>query len=179
MTTLDLGILVVLGIGAARGLFTGVLKQAVGTFGLLLALWFGLGLMQPVGALVVSSLGLSEKLEPVLGFVVTFGVVLVGLQVAATVAQRALETVKLGFVNKLAGAAFGGLRAALLVSVLLLATSAVALPGGDPLLVSERTRADSVFYAPVAALAPAAWGLVRAAAPALAELRQKFEPADT
>ena len=84
LTALDLGILGIVGFGVWRGLRTGALSQFVGTLGLVVGLIAGVLLMQPVGAVVVGSLGLSERLAPVLGFVVTLGVVL-GLAVLAVV----------------------------------------------------------------------------------------------
>ncbi len=180
MTTLDLIIVAVVVLGALRGFFTGALSPLAGTVGVLLAFWLGLLLMEPVGKLVVFSLSLSERLEPILGFVVTFTVVVVGVFVVTKLAERTLEGLRLSFVNKLAGVVFGGFRAALALSVILLVTSAVAMPGGDPLLISTRARDQSTLYAPVAALAPAAWTLIRELAPAIQDgLQDKFRPDDS
>ena len=180
MTTLDLILAAVLVLSAVRGFFTGALSPLAGFVGVLFGFWLGLLLMEPVGQLVVFSLGLSERLEPILGFVVTFTAVVVGVHVATMLIERTLKGLRLSFVNKLAGVAFGALRAAIALSVLLLATSAVAVPGGDPLLVSEETREASVLYAPVAAIAPAAWALFRELAPAIQdELQDKFRPGDS
>lgn len=180
MTTLDLIITAVVVLGAMRGFFTGVLSQLAGTVGVVLAFWLGLLLMEPVGAVVVYSLNLSERLEPYLGFVVTFTLVVVGIYVATRLVQRTLEGLKLSVLNKAAGALFGGLRWALALSVALLVTSALAMPGGEHVLISDRAREQSTLYAPVAALAPAAWGLFQRVAPSVqAELQEKFRTRDT
>ena len=180
MTTLDLIITAVVVFGAIRGFFTGVLSQLAGTVGVVIAFWLGLLFMEPVGSVVVYSLSLSERLEPYLGFVVTFTLVVVGVYVVTRLVQRTLEGLKLSVLNKAAGALFGGLRWALALSVVLLATSALALPGGDPILISDRARQTSTLYAPVAALAPAAWELFQSVAPAVqAELQEKFRPSDS
>ncbi len=175
-STLDLGIAGLVGLGVWRGVRAGALSQLVGTLGLLLALWLAAGAMRPVGALVVASLGLSTSLVPVLGFVVTFAAVLSVLTFATYLVRKALAALRLGAADQLAGAGFGGLRAALGLSVLLFVTSAVALPGGEPLLVGQQTREASVLYEPVRALAPAAWDLFRRVAPGWQDqLRDKFD----
>lgn len=179
MAPLDLIILGVVGIGVWRGLVTGVLMQLAATAGIVLAFWFAAAWMEPVGAAVVSSLSLSETLAPVLGFVVTFAAVLAAVFFGTRAVQTVVEGLKLSFVNKLAGAAFGGLRAAFGLSVALLLTSAVALPGAGPGLLGDATREGSVLYAPVHAIAPAAWDLYQRVAPGIqAGLHEKFRPPD-
>lgn len=167
LTALDLGILAIVALGVWRGLRTGALSQLVGTVGLVVGLIAGVLLMDPVGAVVVNSLGLSERLAPVLGFVVTLAVVLGGAAVAAQLVRKALNLLKLGLVDRLAGAGVGGLRAALGLSVLLLVTGPVALPGGEPLIVGRETREQSVLYEPVQAIAPAAWSIFSYVLPGL------------
>lgn len=180
MTTLDLIILAVVGIGVWRGLVTGALMQLAATVGIVLAFWLAMAWMEPVGVVIVSSLSLSEKLVPVLGFVGTFVAVLAAVLVGTRLVQKVVEGLRLSFVNKLAGAAFGGLRAAFGLSVVLLLTSAMALPGGEPLLLGDDAREGSVLYEPVFAMAPAAWDLYQRLAPGLqAGLHDKFRPDDT
>lgn len=175
LTALDLGILAIVGFGVWRGVRTGALRQLVGTVGLVVGLILGILLMDPVGAVVVSSLGLSERLTPVLGFIVTLTVVVAAAAVIAQLARKALSILRLGFLDRLAGAGVGGLRAALALSVLLLVAGPVALPGGEPLIVGQETREASVLYAPVRALAPAAWDVFTLALPGLqSQLRDAF-----
>ena len=173
---LDFFVLGVLAFGAWRGFRTGAAAQLVGTIGLVIAFLVGLTLMEPVGRLVVASLGLSERVGPVVGFVVAFAAVLMLVTLAAHVAAKTLQALRLGLLEKGVGAVVGGIRAALGLSLLFLVTSDVALPGGESLIVGSETRAESVLYEPVAALAPVAWEGVRAIAPGVqADLRQKFD----
>lgn len=175
MTTLDFVLAGVLAFGAWRGFRTGALSQVVNTFGVFFAFVAGTAVMSPVGRLVAAGLGVSDRLGPVLGFVAAFGAVLIAVSAAAFVARKALETVKLGAVNRAAGALAGGLRAALLLSVGLLVTGFAPIPGGGPVLVGEETRERSVLYPPVEAFAPEVWGAVRAVTPGLQDaLADKF-----
>lgn len=174
-TALDLGILAIVALGVWRGLRTGALSQLVGTVGLIVGLIAGVLLMEPVGAIVVTSLGLSERLAPVLGFVVTLAAVVGGAAVVAQLVKKTLNLLKLGVLDRLAGAGVGGLRAALGLSVLLLVTGPVALPGGEPLILGREAREASVLYEPVRAIAPAAWDAFSVVLPGLqTHLRDTF-----
>jgi membrane protein required for colicin V production len=158
---LDVGIGLVVGLGVWRGLRTGALRQLVGTVGLVVALVAGALLMRPVGDLVVGSLGLAERIAPLLGFVVTFVAVLGAAAVVAQLLRKTLVALRLGALDRIAGAGMGGLRAALTLSVLILLTSPIALPGQGALIIGPETRERSVLYEPVRAVAPLAWDVFR------------------
>lgn len=175
MNTLDLALFAVLAGGGIRGLSTGATRQVVSTVGWLVAFALAAVLMGPIGATVVESLGASPRTAPVLGFLVVFVGVLAAITAAGHAFRKALEAIKLGGLDKLAGGVLGGLKAAFGLSVMLLVTGFTPLPGGEPWLISSDTREESVLYGPVRAVAPAAWRFVRAAAPGLQRtLADKF-----
>lgn len=167
MNGLDAALGLVLAFGIWRGVRTGALLQIVNSVGWVAGFIVATALMGPVGQLVAFSLGVSDRTAPVLGFVVTFGAVLIGLTVVATAFRKTLEAIKLGVLDKAAGGAFGAFRAAFGLSVFLLATSFSPLQGGEPLFVDSATRDESVLYEPVESLAPEVWGTIRAATPGL------------
>lgn len=178
LSVLDYVILGALALGIWRGLKTGALGQIVGTIGLVVAFWLGAVLMQPVGAAAVVSLGLSDRIAPVVGFVVTFAAVLAVLTAATYLLRTTLSALKLGFVDKAAGAVFGGVRAAIGMSVLLLVLGAAPVPVAGALLGGG--EGESVLLGPVRAIAPTAWDLFTQGAPGLQErLRERFEPVST
>ena len=175
MSGLDAVLGAVLAFGVWRGIRTGALLQVVGTVGWVVGFIAATALMEPVGEAVAASLGVSERTGPVLGFVVVMGAVIAILTASAHLLRKTLEAVKLGALDRAAGAGVGGLRAAFGLSMALLATSFAPVPGGGPLLVSEEAREASVLYDPVQALAPEVWGIVRAVTPGLqAALVDKF-----
>ena len=167
MGTLDLILAAVLGIGVWRGLRTGALLQLVGSVGWVAAFILGTALMEPIGGVVSESLGTSERTAPVLGFIVVFGGVVAALTAAAHVVRKTLEAVKLGGLDKMAGAGVGGLRAAFMLSVVLLAGAVAPIPGGGPILIGEDTREASLLYRPIEAIAPELWDVVRTVTPGL------------
>jgi len=165
LAALDWFILVVLAGGLIRGLMVGAVRQVASLIGLVLAFFLSVQLMHPVGALIVSSLGLSETTGPIAGFVVIFvGVQLLFLAVSRLL-EQVLDTLSLSLVNRAAGGALGGFKAALLLSVLFLVLGGMEMP-------SEQVRTRSVLYAPVAETLPKT---LDAASPYLPAARRALE----
>jgi membrane protein required for colicin V production len=147
LAALDWFILLVLAGGLIRGFMVGAVRQVASIAGLIVAFFLSVQFMHPVGALIVASIGLSEAAGPIAGFVVIFvGVQLLFLALSRLL-ERVLETLSLSLVNRAAGGALGGFKAALLLSVLFLVLSGMEMPGPE-------TRKKSVLYAPVARALP-------------------------
>jgi membrane protein required for colicin V production len=178
-TTLDLFLLGIIGAAAVRGWFTGATRQLVSTAGWFVGFVLAAALMGPVGASVVESLGASERVAPVVGFVVVFAAALAAVALVGHAVRKVLEAVKLGGVDRLLGAVVAGLKGALGLSVFLMVTAFSPVPSGSPWLISAETRARSTLYEPVRALAPEAWRLVQAVTPGVQEiLSDKFNTWD-
>jgi membrane protein required for colicin V production len=147
LTALDWFILVVLVAGLIRGYFVGAVRQVVGVVGLVAGLLVSVEFMEPVGTAIVSSLGLSDSLAPLAGFTVLFlGVYLLFL-VFSRLLEQVMRSLSLSTLNQMAGGAVGGVKAALLLSLLFLVLAGMEVPGQD-------TRNDSALYRPVAHLLP-------------------------
>ena len=147
LTALDWFILVVLTGGLIRGFVVGAVRQVASIAGLVVAFLLSVQFMHPIGALIVSSVGLSEAVAPIAGFVVIFvGVQLVFLALSRLL-EQVLETLSLSLVNRAAGGALGGFKAALLLSVLFLILAGMDMPG-------KKTRKQSSLYSPVARALP-------------------------
>lgn len=147
LTALDWFILVVLAGGLVRGFVVGAVRQVASLSGLIVAFLLSVQFMHPIGALIVSSVGLSEAVAPIAGFVVIFvGVQLLFLALSRLL-EQVLETLSLSFVNRAAGGALGGFKAALLLSVLFLILAGMEMP-------SKKVRKKSVLYSPVARALP-------------------------
>lgn len=149
LIVLDWVILLILLGGGIRGYMVGAVRQVGSVLGIVAALLFSVEFMDSVGALVVSSIGLSDTLAPLAGFTVLFlGVYLLFIALSRLV-EQVFETLSLSIVNQVLGGAVGGVKAALLLSLLFLVLGGMELP-------KQETRADSTFYQPVAELLPRA-----------------------
>ena len=147
LAALDWFILIVLAGGLIRGFMVGAVRQVASIAGLVVAFLLSVQFMHPLGAVIVSSLDLSEAAGPIAGFVVIFlGIQLLFLALSRLL-ESVLETLSLTLVNRAAGGALGGFKAALLLSVLFLVLSGMDMP-------SKETRKQSMFYQPVAQTLP-------------------------
>lgn len=172
---LDLLLLGCLLLGVWRGARTGAIIQVAGLVGVLLAFWLAALLMHPVGALVTAAAGLPEAVAPAAGFVTVGAVVGTAVMVAAFVARGTLRLMRLDVLDRGAGAALGGAKAAVLLSLLLLLTASPAIPGSGGLIVGPEARRASALYAPLKAVAPALWEGLRRAGPGWqARLHDRF-----
>lgn len=147
LIALDWFILIILLGGLLRGYMVGAVRQVGSVIGIVAGLLFSVEFMDSVGALIVSSLGLSDTLGPLAGFAVLFlGVYLLFLALARLV-EQVLQSFSLSVVNRVLGGAVGSVKAALLLSLLFLVLAGMELP-------QEETRTDSAFYQPIAELLP-------------------------
>lgn len=147
LIALDWFILLILVGGIIRGYMVGAMRQVGSVLGIVAGLLFSVEFMDSVGALIVSSFGVSDALAPLLGFTVLFlGVYLLFVALSRLVEQL-FDTLSLSIVNQALGGAVGAVKAALLLSLLFLVLGGIELP-------EQETRNDSILYHPVAGLLP-------------------------
>ena len=153
--------------GYARGIIGSVVSIAAVVLGFVLAVRYSAEVTDALGGLFnVPTTGPW----PLIGFVVTFALVLLALRLIATAVERLLTTLRLGFVNR----ALGGLAAALLATfVLSLALLAFESTG----LLTREQRRESITYASLAAFPEQVKGAFQRTKPALQRAREAGEDA--
>ncbi len=156
--------------GLLQGLHAGLLRQVAALVGLVVGVAAGLALMDDVGVMVVRSLGVGPTVAPVVGFILVVAAVQFGLYALRTAAERLLGFFKLTFADRLAGGLVGAAKAALVLSVLLVAGARLGVPG-------EATRAQSFLYTPLVHFAPAFWDKTARHLPRIGGLREGFDAA--
>jgi len=104
----------------------------------------------------------------VVSFLVIFLVIKLATVLVAKSADGAVETLHLGWVNRLSGSFFGGFKAALLLSTVFLILGFAEWPDNE-------TSGQSSLYGPISTLLPQTWEYVSGKAPILDEYRQKIE----
>ena len=84
-------------------------------------------------------------------FVITFVIIVFAVSLAGKALTKLADFAALGVINKFLGALFGGLKVALILSIVLLVFKRV-----NPSLkmVSDEELKTSIFYEPVGVLAP-------------------------
>lgn len=167
LESLDVLIILVLAVGVLRGVTTGAIRQVVSFVGTLVAIVIGLELMGVVGRLVGQLFGLSDALQPAVGFLVIFITIQIALVAGVRLLEAAVKMFKLNPLNRLAGAVIGAAKAVLILSVLFLVLGFFNVP-------EEENRNNSVLYEPVALVFPTAWNYAAEYLPYMRSLSDKF-----
>ena len=143
MTTIDIIILVILGLGIILGLLKGVLKQLAGLLGLVVGLLAAKALYATVADRVFSHMTDNPTVAQLSAFLAIWVIVPLLFWVVASLLTKALAAVSLGWVNRLLGGVLGGVVHALLVSLAICVLEAVDAQGT---LVSARQKQESALY---------------------------------
>lgn len=129
----------------------GFLSQIVLLLALLLGIWLTIRFSGLVSKILISNFGVSASSTPLWAFGLTFAAVVVGVFCLASLFKGAMRVVRILWLDKLLGLAFGMLKGAMLVSVLL----ALLCRGGImQRFVAGPVVEKSILYGPVRGLAP-------------------------
>jgi|LZCG01.1.fsa_nt_gb membrane protein required for colicin V production len=94
---------------------------------------------------------LENKYMSILSFAITFIVIVFLVVMIGRIIEKFIDLIALGFLDKLAGGLFGALKAALLISVILMILQSVD-PGQH--VISPKLKNGSILYGPVASVVP-------------------------
>jgi membrane protein required for colicin V production len=145
-----IGLLLILEV--LKGFKNGLASEAGTIIGILLGFLVASASGNVMGRMLMPFCGHSPQWSGVLGFLLTFLAVLALILILSKVFEGFLETLSLGWMNKLAGGVFCLLRGALVLSIILNLYQAV--DKDCSLLGKERVK-TSVFYKPIRNFAPA------------------------
>jgi membrane protein required for colicin V production len=151
MNYLDIFFLIPLIWGFWRGFIKGLVLEAATLLSFGLAVYAAIKLSDALAGWMKDSLGWKTEYLPIIAFTVIFLGILILVYFAAKLVERAVDAAALGIVNKLAGGAFGMLKFALIVSLLLFLVEAVEK---NTTIIPFNKKNGSLLYKPMAAVAP-------------------------
>lgn len=129
-----------------RGFSKGFIAAVVSLLGLIAGLYCSLRFSDWVGKQLFAGSQMGEGSIVLLSFAITFVAALVGVYFIGKLVSGLIKTLQLNLINKIAGAAFGGLKAVLILCVLF---GFVTKINQDHWLVKEETFTQSTLYNPV------------------------------
>lgn len=143
MIVIDLLIAVLLGYALFKGLQKGLIVSVISLIALIAGIYFSLRFSFFTSEILQQSTQWSPNAITVSAFFITFLFVLVLLFLLGKILTKLVNAVALGFINKLAGAVFEGVKMILIISVFLNLFQKINY---NNLLVSEEKLEESVFY---------------------------------
>ncbi|MFK8055411.1 MAG: CvpA family protein [Saprospiraceae bacterium] len=147
--------------GYSRGIIRTVVSVAALFIGFVLAVRFAPQTTEVIAKLFKTP---AEGALPLIGFVVTFVLVLLILRLVANAIEKVLTTLKLNFLNKVAGGLATSILATLIFSILLIFVNSANL-------ISEEAKDTSMTYSSLEAFPDQAYAVLGKAKPALEDVR--------
>ncbi len=146
LTTIDIILLAIIGVGVVFGLMKGALKQLAAIVGLIVGLLVARALFGAVGEWLAPALGTSLTIAQILAFVLIWVAVPIGFSLVASLLTKVLDALSLGWLNRLLGSALGAIQYLLLIS---LAIHALEYIDAKDELISQTKKQESVLYYPI------------------------------
>ncbi|NOY95631.1 MAG: CvpA family protein [Chlorobi bacterium] len=144
-----LGILLLL--SAISGFRKGFIVELASLAALVLGIWGAFEFSDITTEFLIENFNFHSKHLNVISFIITFIVIVILVHIVASVVNKLVETVMLGFINRLAGLVFGLLKSALILSVILIIFDTI---DNDVSILPEAKKAESRLYEPIRNFAP-------------------------
>jgi membrane protein required for colicin V production len=148
---LDIIILIPLLLFAFNGYKKGLIIEIATLIALVLGIYAAIHFSDYTAGLLTESFSIDKEYLSILSFIVTFIVVLVLVLMLGKVLEKLVNILMLGILNKLAGAVFGILKGALLMSVLIFLINYM---DSNSTIIKKEAIKKSFLYNKVEPIAP-------------------------
>ncbi|MFU8843076.1 MAG: CvpA family protein [Bacteroidales bacterium] len=152
MNYIDILLLIPLIWMAYRGFRHGFIIELASLVGFIAGIYAATFYSVRVEQFLITSFDMETKYLPVIAFILVFIVVVVLVYLLGKILENFIQLIALGFLDKITGGVFGLLKAALFISLIILLFSHLSIN-----LLPEDKKKESVFYEPIAKLAPLLW----------------------
>jgi membrane protein required for colicin V production len=132
MNALDIVIGLILAYALIRGVFRGLVEEIASIFGVFTGIYAAV-FYYPQGAAFLGRWIADPAYRNIISFLVIFGAVFIAVGVLGILIKYLLNIASLGWLDRLCGVAFGGIKGILIAAVLLLALTTF-LPRGTALV---------------------------------------------
>jgi membrane protein required for colicin V production len=149
---IDVIILLCLGWGAFKGFRKGFIIQSFVVIALILGIWGGFALSGRLEPFLLRHFKMSEVVCSVISFIIVFLFIIIIVYVSGFLVTKVANAATLGLINRLAGAAFGMLANALVLSLVIILFNKL---NDVKNFVPKETLDKTYLYRPVGKVAPA------------------------
>ena len=138
MNYIDIVLLILLAWGLIQGLRNGLVHEVASLAALILGIWGAIKFSDLTASWLIDQFNFTGKYLHLVAFAITFVGIVVAVHFVAKVVDKLVKAVALGWINRLFGAAFGLIKIALIVSVLLVIVNTIDRKTG--FLPKEKTE---------------------------------------
>lgn len=151
MNYIDIILGLLLLFAAISGFRKGLVSELASLAALILGIWGAIEFSYIITDFLLENFDLQTKYLNIISFVITFVVIVILVHIVGSAVNKFIETAMLGFINKLAGIAFGILRSALILSIILVVFDKI---DEDVEILSKKAKQESRLYEPIRNFAP-------------------------
>ena len=151
MSILDLVLLALLILGLVRGFINGFFVELASVVALIAGIYGAFHFSSYLSSFLKDKVEWEENTVNIVALVGTFVIIVLIIALAGKALTKIADFAMLGLFNKILGAAFGGLKAALILSAFLIILDKM---NADILFVKEEDKEQSVLYSPVKSMVP-------------------------
>ena len=151
MSVLDIALLVLLILGLVRGFSRGFFVEVASLVALIAGVYGAFHFSDFAASFLKDRVDWNENTINIAAFAITFIIIMLVIALAGKALTKIADFAMLGLLNKLLGALFGGLKVALILSVILIVVEKLH---ANILFVKEADQESSVLYNPIKSLIP-------------------------
>lgn len=151
MSILDLVLLALLILGLVRGFINGLFVELASIVALIAGIYGAFNFSNYAASYFKDKVDWEENTINVVALVATFMAIVLLISLTGKVLTKIADFAMLGLFNKVLGAAFGGFKAVLILSVVLIIVDKM---NADLVFIKEKDKEQSVLYKPVKSIVP-------------------------
>jgi len=145
MSFIDIIFAVLLCIALYKGIKNGLFVELASLVALVVGIFVAIKFSYLMKEILETKVSWEPKYIEIVAFALTFLIVVVAIHLSAKLLTKIADFAYLGWLNKLAGAVFSGLKTILALSVVILVFEKINL---NNMLVKQETLDESIFYNP-------------------------------
>jgi len=151
MNVIDIIIVILLAWSAYNGFTKGLIISIASLLALLLGIFGSIKFSDITSIYLSEYFELNEQQLKIVSFAATFIIIVVAVHFVARIIDKIAKAVALGMINRIAGALFGIVRTAFVVSIVLFLVNNFDEKTG---FVNDKLRDESMLYEPLSEFAP-------------------------
>jgi membrane protein required for colicin V production len=157
MNYIDFFIIIILIFGLARGFIDGFVKELASLAALILGIWGAIKFSAFTAEKLYDYFDMTGRYVGIIAFIITFIIIVIIIHFVGVIADKLVDAISLGFLNRLLGIVFGLFKTALILSVFFVILNAI--DAKHAFLPKEKIE-QSKFYNPIADIATAIFPII-------------------
>lgn len=157
MNWIDIAIVVVLILSMVMGFINGLVKEVASLAALILGIWGAIKFSSFTAAKLYDYFDMTGQYVGVIAFIITFAIIVVIIHFIGIVADKIVNAVSLGFVNRILGIVFGLLKSVLIMSVFFVVLNVI---NDKRHFLPEDKIEESIFFNPISDIAPVIFPII-------------------